>query len=129
MVIYKGNKTGSVLHKNFIQFYNNKNKSHKIYVEYNLLDYIEYKELWSELYLDNLLKKRCRNLYFDTYDATSDIVFEVDGIQHYVFTPFFHKDIGSLDRQQTNDRIKETICDFYSTNIIRIRSEKDFERI
>jgi len=126
MIFYKTQNELSKFQQDFISFYREKNKTHKIFVEYNLLDYINKKEEEIGIELDLLIKKRCSKLRFDVFDSTLNIVFEICGDQHYKFNKFFHKDIGSFDRQKSNDFIKKYVCDFFDTKYKEVRTN-DFK--
>jgi len=52
---------------------------------------------------------------------------EYDGIQHYQYTPAFHKDVNDFRRAQQRDRYKETLCYNLGINLIRIKYDEDME--
>ena len=58
MIFYKTQNELSKFQQDFISFYREKNKTHKIFVEYNLLDYINKKEEEIGIELDLLIKKK-----------------------------------------------------------------------
>ena len=121
MIFYKSKNKISKFQQNFLISYGKENKTHKIFVEYNVKDYIERKEEESGLKLDLITKKRSSKLRFDVYDITVNKVFEICGEQHFKFNKFFHKDQGSFDRQKSNDFLKKYICDFFGTGYKEIR--------
>lgn len=117
MLIRKSKNVMSTGAESFIKNYEVDCTSHKIFIEFPVTDYLKLKEKQTGLEIAPLLKKRASRLTFDFYDHTIDEVFEVNGSQHSSFNSFFHKDIGNFDRQQSNDFLKTTICDFYKTKI------------
>jgi len=121
MIFYKSKNKISKFQQNFLISYGKENKTHKIFVEYNVKDYIERKEEESGLKLDLITKKRSSKLRFDVYDITVNKVFEICGEQHFKFNKFFHKDQGSFDRQKSNDFLKKYICDFFGTEYKEIK--------
>lgn len=47
-----------------------------------------------------------KNCEFDIVDYTLNIIFEIQGSQHYQFNKFFHKDKEDFQKQQTRDEAK-----------------------
>jgi len=123
MLIFKTKNIISKFQREFLDFYTEKYKTHKIFVEIPLIDYFWLKRKY-EPDLPKLMKKRCLNLRFDVYDSTTDIVYEVQGEQHNSFIHYFHKDIGSFDRQKTNDYLKKYVCDWFGTKLVEVKDKK-----
>ena len=85
----------------------------------------------------------------DGYNSSLQLAFEYDGIQHYKYVPFFHKNnIANFKIQQLSDSLKTKYCKENGIHLIRIpytvqndelanyiiskfpaKSEKDLERI
>ena len=85
----------------------------KIYVEYPvkklLLNFWERNE--TPYYeRDIQLLAQVKDLSFDFFNETSQIVIEVQGQQHHKFTKFFHGNIGNFDIQKINDKLKVRVC-------------------
>ena len=62
-----------------------------------------------------------RNLELDYYIESKRIAFECNGIQHYEFTPFYHRN-GEQDfeRQLRHDELKRRACDSEGVTLITI---------
>lgn len=125
MIIKKNKNVMSTGAEKFIKYYDAKYPTHKIFIEFPVSDFIKLKSKYSNLEISSLLKSRSSRLTFDFYDYTLDIVFETNGMQHYKYNSFFHKDVGSFDRQKANDFIKQTVCDFFNTEIRFLDLTKD----
>ena len=61
-----------------------------------------------------------RNLELDMYNKELALAFEYNGIQHYKFTPFFHKSYKDFRRQQLHDAYKKKVCDRMGIRLISI---------
>jgi len=68
------------------------------------------------------------SLFIDGYFPDSQIAIEYDGVQHYEFTPHFHKDISSFRYQQSLDRFKDAVMDTMGINMIRIRYDESVDK-
>jgi len=62
--------------------------------------------------------KTKRNLELDGYNKKLKLAFEYNGIQHYKFTPKFHKSIQDLEKQQERDRLKQQLCKKHGIKLI-----------
>ena len=51
-----------------------------------------------------------RNLEIDLYNDSLKLGVEYNGIQHYEFTPRFHKTYGVFRRQKERDVLKKRLC-------------------
>ncbi len=127
MLIQKINKELSKFQSDFLDYYINKYPTHKLISEIRLEDFVNMKSKQLGLELDILLKKRVKNLSYDLYDTTLNRVYEIQGEQHYNYSCFYHKDIGSFDRQKINDSLKRMVCDFFNVEFIEIKDRKDFK--
>ena len=56
----------------------------------------------------------------DGYCKKHEIAFEYNGIQHYRYTPFFHKSYKAFQLQQERDRIKNDLCKRYGLILITV---------
>jgi hypothetical protein len=83
-----------------------------------------YREIIENYLLEPFPKQRpafLGGLELDGYNAELKIAFEYNGIQHYEYTPNFHRDDPiELVRQQTRDNIKKIKCDKYNIHLIII---------
>jgi hypothetical protein len=125
MLTYCKNYHLSQFQTNFIDIYYAKYRTHKLFVEFPIIDFIKLKEKKFDKKLDPIHRKRVRKLRFDVYDYTVDRVFEISGEQHFEYNSLFHKDIGGLDRQKVNDYLKQEICNFFGTELFVISDVKD----
>lgn len=51
------------------------------------------------------------NLELDCYDSELGIAVEYNGVQHYKYVPYFHKNKEAFDNQKYRDFMKEQMCD------------------
>lgn len=51
-----------------------------------------------------------KNLELDCYNDELKLAIEYNGIQHYEYTPIFHKNRESFYNTKYRDKIKETLC-------------------
>lgn len=83
--------------------------------------------------LENLFNKpfeRCRpnflanpvtgnvNLELDCYNDELKLAVEYNGIQHYKFTPYFHKNYEAFQNQKYRDYMKEDLCNKNNITLI-----------
>jgi hypothetical protein len=120
MIIFVNKNKISNKHADFLEDYHKLHPTHKLYVEYDLFNFIDFKEKQLGKKIDPLIKKRVARLRFDIYDSTKDVVYEVDGQQHYKYTPHFHKSLADLDEQVIGDKLKEYVCEFFNVKLHRI---------
>lgn len=59
----------------------------------------------------------------DFYLPELKIAIEVNGNQHYTFTPFFHGDYAGFEKQRDHDEIKQITCTKRGIELIEISSE------
>jgi len=63
-------------------------------------------------------------LELDFYMPALRTAIEVQGRQHYEFTPFFHADYDDFRTQQKRDRAKQTLCQAKNINLIIVDDEE-----
>src|SRR3989344_7474496 len=56
---------------------------------------------------------------FDFY-INNMFLFEIDGNQHFEFTPYFHKSMKSFEEQQKRDRLKNIFCEVNRIPLLRV---------
>ncbi|SHJ66385.1 hypothetical protein SAMN02745165_02874 [Malonomonas rubra DSM 5091] len=59
-------------------------------------------------------------LHLDGYNADLAVAFEVNGIQHYQFTPRFHESEEDVRLQKQRDAIKAELCEENGVNLITV---------
>ena len=64
-------------------------------------------------------------LELDFYIDEIKLAAEVQGQQHYVFTPHFHKSIDDFNSQKERDERKKYICKLHGIKLVEIFTEKD----
>lgn len=67
-------------------------------------------------------------LELDFFIPSLGIAFEVQGRQHYVFTPTFHRTYSEFEAQLDRDERKRTMCDIHNVTLFAIASESDLEQ-
>ena len=65
-----------------------------------------------------------RNLEIDLYNDSLKLGIEYNGIQHYEFTPRFHKGYGDFRRQQERDALKKRLCKENGVTLIVVSYNK-----
>lgn len=66
-------------------------------------------------------------LYLDIYLPTINMAIEVQGEQHYKFSPFFHKTKLDFLKQRKNDRLKKEWCEINSIAIVCLKYNETIE--
>ena len=74
-----------------------------------------------------LKRKNGRNLELDGWCPELNLAFEYNGIQHYKFTPKFHKSITDFENQIQRDREKRYLCNINKIKLIEIPYNIKFE--
>lgn len=64
--------------------------------------------------------KTNRNLELDCYNSQLRIALEYDGIQHRMFTPYFHKKPSDFTEQLWRDQFKNHQCQLHGICLIRV---------
>lgn len=71
------------------------------------------------------------NFEIDCYNPELKLGCEYNGIQHYKFSPFFHKNIEAFKNQQYRDHIKMDLCEKNGIRLIVVPysiKERDIEK-
>jgi len=61
-------------------------------------------------FLNNPVTGGMHNLEIDCYNNDLKLGVEYNGVQHYKFTPFFHKNKESFHNQKYRDELKRRMC-------------------
>lgn len=87
----------------------------------NLLDknFPEY-TIRENYYPDWLVSSNLTRLELDFYIEELKIAFEVQGDQHFKFTPYFHKTIDDFERRKLYDQEKKDLCYGNSVRLIEV---------
>lgn len=57
-------------------------------------------------------------LFLDFFISNINIAVEVHGVQHYVYSPFFHKTVAGYYESMRRDKIKKEWCDINNIELI-----------
>ncbi len=60
------------------------------------------------------------NLELDCFDAQLKLAVEAQGIQHYKYVPYFHKNKDAFQNQQYRDELKRRMCRDNGINLIEV---------
>jgi hypothetical protein len=60
------------------------------------------------------------NLELDCYDDSLKLAVEYNGIQHYKYVPYFHKNKEAFRNQCYRDELKRRMCRDYGANLIEV---------
>lgn len=69
------------------------------------------------------------NLELDCYNEDLGIAVEYNGVQHYTYTPFFHKNHEAFLNQKYRDDMKRRICKEYNIILIEVPHTVKIENI
>lgn len=69
------------------------------------------------------------SLYLDFFIPSRKIAFEIHGIQHDKFVPFFHGSRGEYHQSQQRDINKEKWCRINKIDLYTIRSVEELEKL
>jgi len=70
-----------------------------------------------------------KNLEIDCYNAELKIGVEYNGIQHYKFTPRFHKSEEDLKSQMKRDAYKNSTCKLYGIKLYTVPYTVKYENL
>lgn len=68
-------------------------------------------------------------LELDFYLLVLNLAIEVQGEQHFKFTPLFHKDYEDFTKQLKRDEVKRATCLFYEVRLVEICTEDDLKSL
>ena len=60
------------------------------------------------------------NLELDCFNSELKLALEYNGVQHYKFTPYFHKNKEAFMNQKYRDEMKRTRCKEYGIRLIEV---------
>ena len=60
------------------------------------------------------------NLELDCYNAVLNLAVEYNGVQHYKYVPYFHKNKDAFQNQKYRDLLKAQMCKDYGINLIEV---------
>ncbi len=69
------------------------------------------------------------NLELDCYNEELKLACEYNGIQHYQFTPFFHRNKDAFENQKYRDYMKRTMCRDNGITLIEVPYNVKLEEI
>jgi hypothetical protein len=72
-----------------------------------------------------LISSRSTRLELDFYIDELKIAFEVQGVQHFSFVPFFHKTESDFVKRVGDDIEKKNLCEGRGVKLIEIHTETD----
>lgn len=76
---------------------------------------------------DWLISSDNTRLELDFYIEELRIAFEVQGEQHYIFTPFFHKNMDDFEKRKRFDEEKRDLCYGNGIKLFEIFTQTDCE--
>jgi len=90
--------------------------------EYICRGYMEYlfDKSFNKARFSWLINKEGNKLELDGYNKSLSLSFEMDGIQHIEFVPFFHKTVDNFIKRQHDDKIKDKLCKEHGITIIHV---------
>ena len=68
-----------------------------------------------------------RNLELDIYLPELKLAIEVNGVQHYKYTPYFHDNEEDFVKQQERDEFKKKRCEEENIKMISIHYEYNYK--
>lgn len=72
-----------------------------------------------------LMSSKLTRLEIDIYIETLDTAIEIQGIQHYEYTPHFHKSYDDFLDQRRRDEEKRELCEGHNTKLVEIACYAD----
>ena len=70
------------------------------------------------------------SLELDFYNDELKIAVEYNGVQHYIFSPYFHKNKDDFEKQQKRDLLKNDLCNKKGIKLITIHYDlNNYEKI
>lgn len=87
------------------------------------IDYIEnYRPDWMQT-------ENGGRLELDFYIPNLQLAIEVQGIQHFVYTPFFHNTYKDFEDQIKRDESKRVFCNYQNIKLLEIFDNNDIEEL
>ena len=74
---------------------------------------------------DWLIGENGERLELDLYVPELNVAIEVQGKQHYTFTPFFHKDYKDFEQRLARDDTKRDVCKFRGILLIEVSNDSE----
>lgn len=69
-----------------------------------------------------------RRMELDCYNKDLKLAIEMNGVQHYKYTPYFHSSIKDFKKQIERDNLKNKLCKDYGIHLITVPyTEKNIE--
>lgn len=71
-----------------------------------------------------------KNMEIDGYNNELKLGFEYQGVQHYKFTPYFHKSENDFEKQKYRDVLKKELCEKEGIKLVYVPytvTEQDME--
>jgi hypothetical protein len=68
-------------------------------------------------------------LEVDVYIENLNLAIEVQGNQHYIFTPHFHKTYDAFKKQLEYDRQKQELCKFNNVDLYEVTNRQEADEI
>ena len=69
------------------------------------------------------------NLELDCYEESMKLAAEYNGVQHYKYTPYFHKNKEAFYNQMYRDQLKRYMCQQNSVNLIEVPNTVEVNQI
>jgi hypothetical protein len=69
------------------------------------------------------------NLELDCYEESLRLALEYNGVQHYKFVPYFHKNKEAFYNQKYRDDMKRRICKDNKINLIEVPNTVNIDKI
>lgn len=76
-----------------------------------------------------LLNNRGNLMELDGYNETLALAFEYQGIHHYKFNLYFHKNLRNYYRRLENDKLKEELCEKNGVRLIQVPYKISYNQI
>ena len=70
-----------------------------------------------------------RNLELDLYNAELKLAIEYNGIQHYMFSKYFHRTESDFLKQKSRDKLKKRLCRKHGVKLIVVPYTIPFNNI
>lgn len=79
--------------------------------------------------LKNFVTDSKSNLELDCYNDDLKLAVEYNGIQHYKYTPYFHRNKDAFENQRYRDFMKKTLCEKNGISLIEVPYTIPHDRI